>query len=817
MKDVKLNATLQEIGKLRDLFSEFYDEENKSKRIGKSPDPEYPTVQKYVDRLYEIGMPKGTSVKNMGIILEKNYEEAITMSGAPESAVQPNTLTPDQLKQLQEEAESKETKRKEAVEKSQTDVRTAINRQQEIYAEQIKKAAAAKKEFENQTKYAGVKEEKLAEDQQKEIDDLRQQAKANPQETVRVVSAEIKNRLGDSIPQEAADVAAFEVVSSLSLNYAPVIQAGVVEAVSKDAASKGEKEVAEWITSLSEKNQGIDLSKQIITGAFGQEFTKAVLPEVIVSNTPGPGLGPVPLSFIAQEATNALDEKIKILNEPFLQETDYANKWFGSQLALMEGDRTVTQREIYFTTFKSQGRVDWQGIGGQKSLNAISGASTLKTLGGVVQNIGEGIIQKAAVESLAETVIGTTEIAAAPETAGLSLVPLVLGFLRNFASNAQQWLKEHGLSEAVPAVLVGALFFPFFGYGGVVLGGATFAGLKGFNSSSAQRASFGRGVGSFFGSLAGATVGSIGAPILATLLGFPVVVALILFIINSGAYVVPPSLSSLASNAQNQFIDVTKTANPAGPFQNSDLPLKITYTVTISAKKTQLTGVTVTNKCSVTTKSGSQNCTAPPIVVPGGTVSVGSSFTTTYDATYNPTYKDSLVVDTVTVSANIAGQTQPQIADATASIKIGNPPDVCPNGWPVDGNYIITQTPGGSYSHRGIEAMDIGMPIGTSVKSTSSGVAHVVYTGGPYRPVYVDVSSTCGGKQISVRYAHFSSVAVKDGQQISMGQLLGRSGTEGSGPHLHYEFIGLTMAPPYIPKTILRNCSSDTGKCGSIP
>lgn len=460
---------------------------------------------------------------------------ASTMTGAPEYPVETTTLTPDQLKQLQEENEAKEAKRKATVEHAETNVGAGIKRQQEIYAEQIKKVEAAKKEFEKQTKYARVQEVKLADEQQTQIEDLREQSKANPQETVKVVSLEIKNRLGDSIPQAAADVAAFEVVSALGSNYTPVIQAGVAETASKEAAAKGEKEVAEWIATLSGENQGIDLSKQIISMAFGQEFTNVTLPEVEVTNTPGPDFVPVSLAYIPVEASKAIESKVKILNEPFLQETDYANKWFGSQLALMQGDRTVTQRELYFSTFKPQGRVDWQGIGGQSKLNIVSGASEpLKAIGAVAGGVAKQVVTKAVVSKIT-TAIGTT--VGGP-------VGTAVGAVVGWVADKIPWDKVKKWSLAAIGILTAGVGL-ILGIPGVLALGAGIGIFGGLGALGVTPAVVGSGVVGLLGAIGGATLGAIGPPILATLIGFPVVVALILFIINSGAYVVPPSPMSV--------------------------------------------------------------------------------------------------------------------------------------------------------------------------------------------------------------------------------------------------------------------------------
>jgi murein DD-endopeptidase MepM/ murein hydrolase activator NlpD len=53
----------------------------------------------------------------------------------------------------------------------------------------------------------------------------------------------------------------------------------------------------------------------------------------------------------------------------------------------------------------------------------------------------------------------------------------------------------------------------------------------------------------------------------------------------------------------------------------------------------------------------------------------------------------------------------------------------------------------------------------------------------------VDIKSVVNGKTYTHRYAHFKSVSVKVGQQVTKGQFLGIEGNTGAsrGDHLHFE------------------------------
>lgn len=89
---------------------------------------------------------------------------------------------------------------------------------------------------------------------------------------------------------------------------------------------------------------------------------------------------------------------------------------------------------------------------------------------------------------------------------------------------------------------------------------------------------------------------------------------------------------------------------------------------------------------------------------------------------------------------------------------------------------------GYSRFHRG---MDFGAPMGAPIISAAAG--RVVFAGrhgGHGNYVKVD-----HGKGLATAYAHMSRIAVRVGQSVAQGQLLGAVGSTGmsTGPHLHYE------------------------------
>lgn len=86
--------------------------------------------------------------------------------------------------------------------------------------------------------------------------------------------------------------------------------------------------------------------------------------------------------------------------------------------------------------------------------------------------------------------------------------------------------------------------------------------------------------------------------------------------------------------------------------------------------------------------------------------------------------------------------------------------------------------------HTGI---DFSAPRGTALYATGPGV--VSFTG--WRGRYGRVVEVDHGYGIKTRFAHLSSISVKKGQSVAVGDELGTSGSSGraTGPHLHYEVL----------------------------
>jgi len=122
--------------------------------------------------------------------------------------------------------------------------------------------------------------------------------------------------------------------------------------------------------------------------------------------------------------------------------------------------------------------------------------------------------------------------------------------------------------------------------------------------------------------------------------------------------------------------------------------------------------------------------------------------------------------------------------------------------WPVPGFYRISSpfgprpSPGGigSTFHCGIDIAGAGIH-GASVVAAAPGIVSMTRTGGGYGH-RIEINH---GNGVITRYAHLSSIDVREGQLVAAGQHIGRVGSTGAstGPHLHFHIIanGNTVDP----------------------
>lgn len=120
------------------------------------------------------------------------------------------------------------------------------------------------------------------------------------------------------------------------------------------------------------------------------------------------------------------------------------------------------------------------------------------------------------------------------------------------------------------------------------------------------------------------------------------------------------------------------------------------------------------------------------------------------------------------------------VKDKARSLPIANPAP----GRPITSRFGMRRDPiiGAAALHSG---MDFRAGVGTAIRATAPGtVVSAGWAGGYGRMVEIEHE---GG--FSTRYAHMSKIDVREGQRITRGQVIGKSGNTGrsTGPHLHYE------------------------------
>ncbi len=111
-----------------------------------------------------------------------------------------------------------------------------------------------------------------------------------------------------------------------------------------------------------------------------------------------------------------------------------------------------------------------------------------------------------------------------------------------------------------------------------------------------------------------------------------------------------------------------------------------------------------------------------------------------------------------------------------------------PSIWPVEGfvssGFGSRSSPftGRVQTHKGL---DIAARMGTPIHAPARGVVTAAGTDGAYG-ISVDLNH---GGGLTTKYAHMSKLAVKSGQTVERGDVIGYVGRTGraTGPHLHYE------------------------------
>jgi murein DD-endopeptidase MepM/ murein hydrolase activator NlpD len=130
--------------------------------------------------------------------------------------------------------------------------------------------------------------------------------------------------------------------------------------------------------------------------------------------------------------------------------------------------------------------------------------------------------------------------------------------------------------------------------------------------------------------------------------------------------------------------------------------------------------------------------------------------------------------------------------DATSSLPedpevLRSTPSISPTHGNVSSNFSFSRLHPLLGLRRAHQGIDISAPRGTAIVATANGTVSYVGWQGQYG-LMVEIEH---GHGYSTRYAHASRTAVRVGQSITRGDIIGQVGSTGLsvGPHLHYEVL----------------------------
>lgn len=868
-----------------------------------SLDVSWPNPDEFAKAVQEITSQKDDLKRAYAILYEK-WEQKLAeeKSGKAEKT----TLTKEELKTLEEEAEKQKAQRREAATKSQADVQQFVDQQQKI-AKEVREAQKTLKDKKIYVKVSQPKPIKLTPKEQKAYKKLQNLAQKTPhiliEDLTKIIETKIPKEIQINIkPEEIhyySEFISVNVVNNLragpvAVNKEPIILASLAnrpEVVSKVVPGKAEQRL---ITRAS--------SDQAVIKMLPYRATREILIDIFGENVPDLILGPDPTQLTVTFLDNSegatdiipldhlvsnyqavvespLFEKIQSLTtrpevevriptgtikrafldiskEKLLSQIEKlpADSFFGKLTAssqfsgiinLLKPSQAFEATNLFgnlvlkispdFTPIVSGlGRLIGIDFGIVPAATAI--APTVIPIAGVavestLATTGAATIPTSVIPVAAKTgarLLAKTGLSAVFAKVGAALgsfapivgniIGAIVGWLvGKLIEPAIQGIKKHNEDVKILGIVVlggGILVqsLPLLTIGSLITISALSTGSRGLAGIRGRVSLLGRIIGQ-------GLIITIGTPIIIAIVVFPILIVIILFIINSGAYLVPPRSGGL--NFESPYIKVDKVANPSGPFQNINLPLTIEYTITITAKKGVLTNIQFKEDCQVIKRVASVNC--PPIggsiPQPPASISPTAPFSFKYSVEYAAgTFADSLVVNNFAVTADTP-EAKGVRGVGSASIKVGNPPEDCPNNaWPIEsggGLNLVTQGPSsplGCSHHHLDNAIDIGVN-GATVVAVHSGIVAV----GDDSCVgkYVKVSSTCGSVPFLSLYAHLGAISVNTGQRVSVGQALGINNNTGScttGAHLHFEFKTSGSIPkvqkPYLVRDIPIGCCS---------
>ncbi|HBL52192.1 MAG: hypothetical protein UT38_C0003G0023 [Microgenomates group bacterium GW2011_GWA2_39_19] len=258
-------------------------------------------------------------------------------------------------------------------------------------------------------------------------------------------------------------------------------------------------------------------------------------------------------------------------------------------------------------------------------------------------------------------------------------------FKRFLTDPSLGWLR----TSAAIGLGIGSISFPipgflriFMGFGGLGLGVVQIG-----HSPKAISASFdflnrlsmpsSRGNGSPFGALMGMGKNKMAGGLIAAIVAIPLSLILFTFngISNSQSTFLPQAVSPINVVPDSKYISVTKTADPS--VFPGEPPLQVKYTVAITAKEGNLTNIQVSEKFTSFTSKGNPSITSPTLPAIPSTLEEGKTHTITFAINLGKEFKDSVVTNTITVTADVESGPVKESTTRSVSVIIGNPPTFC--------------------------------------------------------------------------------------------------------------------------------------------
>lgn len=180
-------------------------------------------------------------------------------------------------------------------------------------------------------------------------------------------------------------------------------------------------------------------------------------------------------------------------------------------------------------------------------------------------------------------------------------------------------------------------------------------------------------VGTLFIGAVGSLVATIGAPALIAVILLILIVVIILAVVILGIQV-PGSFVDLSGTGGfvSLYVEVQKTAVP-NQITNNQLPTTVNYTLVIKALEKDLTNVRIEDQFSVFQQGISPSISPPSPPTPDqiGTITSTQPYTYSYSISLGPELADSIITNTITVTADVTDGPVNERVTVNALVQVG--------------------------------------------------------------------------------------------------------------------------------------------------